>query len=714
MTDVNEWQVLKFQPWNSAPDVSFWQTFASLKLNKFQLDDQAQEITGYFTTGRSVDVPARFTVDDAAFQSAHGTQKKDTRDTDRARYEWQAPGLLFNTNTLEVMLWVAFKKLDKTTLLRNAGEKILDLILKSDEENIAVDHLNSFVLVTYADLKKHSFLYWFGFPALSPPTSFQYRVPPASVSSILSAKEQAHVLRGLLKLRRVSSETGAVKGNFAPFFVVERLNGGANSDHVVRVLDVHEWRALHHTPDDVNETIFGFVDPCPLKTNPGWPLRNFLALLTALPAEKAKCSRSIKIISFREHVHQFTTVPNDFEWKRSVVFEVRSDQTFMANGRLRQDVRVIGWEANVHGKMGPRVMKLGGILDPIRLAETSVDLNLKLMRWRQLPSLDLDLLARTKCLLLGAGTLGCYTARSLLSWGFRNITFVDNSTVSHSNPVRQPLFEFQDVGKPKGECAANALKRIYPLVNSQALNLTIPMAGHALSSPQLMEDAKTGLKTLEQLIESHDVVFLGTDSRESRWLPTVIASSKRKLLLNAALGFDSYLVMRHGVHPEQVNDDATKPSLGCYYCNDIVSPRDSLKDRTLDQMCTVTRPGLAPIAAATAVELLVAVLHSPQKKYVGADKPSDGSVPMGFIPHQLRGFLNAFQTMVITGEAFDKCIACSSKVLNAYAADGLGLLEKACNSTAYLEELTGLNQLTEEADSLIIDLEDSDEDGDMI
>jgi ubiquitin-like modifier-activating enzyme ATG7 len=145
-----------------------------------------------------------------------------------------------------------------------------------------------------------------------------------------------------------------------------------------------------------------------------------------------------------------------------------------------------------------------------------------------------------------------------------------------------------------------------------------------------------------------------------------------------------------------------------------VSPRDSLKDRTLDQMCTVTRPGLAPIAAATAVELLVAVLHSPQGKYVGADKPSDGSAPMGYIPHQLRGFLNAFQNLVITGESFDKCIACSSKVLDAYDADALGLLEKACNSTAYLEELTGLNQLTEEADSLMIDLEDSDEDGDMI
>jgi hypothetical protein len=48
------------------------------------------------------------------------------------------------------------------------------------------------------------------------------------------------------------------------------------------------------------------------------------------------------------------------------------------------------------------------------LAEQAVDLNLKLMRWRIMPELDLDKVSSTRCLLLGAGTLGCYVARALM------------------------------------------------------------------------------------------------------------------------------------------------------------------------------------------------------------------------------------------------------------------------------------------------------------
>ena len=50
-------------------------------------------------------------------------------------------------------------------------------------------------------------------------------------------------------------------------------------------------------------------------------------------------------------------------------------------------------------------------------------------------------------------------------WGVRNITFVDNGSISYSNPVRQSLFTFNDSierGTLKAEKAVEALKQIFP------------------------------------------------------------------------------------------------------------------------------------------------------------------------------------------------------------------------------------------------------------
>ncbi len=56
---------------------------------------------------------------------------------------------------------------------------------------------------------------------------------------------------------------------------------------------------------------------------------------------------------------------------------------------------------------------------------------------------------------------------------------------------------------------------------------------------------------LEELVKEHDVVFLLLDSREARWLPTVQSILHQKICLTIALGFDTFLVMRHGLSPTQ-------------------------------------------------------------------------------------------------------------------------------------------------------------------
>jgi ubiquitin-like modifier-activating enzyme ATG7 len=53
-------------------------------------------------------------------------------------------------------------------------------------------------------------------------------------------------------------------------------------------------------------------------------------------------------------------------------------------------------------------------MNPVHLAETAVGLNLKLMKWRLAPEIDLECLEKMRCLLLGAGTLGCNVARCLM------------------------------------------------------------------------------------------------------------------------------------------------------------------------------------------------------------------------------------------------------------------------------------------------------------
>lgn len=52
-----------------------------------------------------------------------------------------------------------------------------------------------------------------------------------------------------------------------------------------------------------------------------------------------------------------------------------------------------GWEPNERGRLGVRTADLGPAMDPARLAESAVELNLRLMRWRAAPTLDVGAIA---------------------------------------------------------------------------------------------------------------------------------------------------------------------------------------------------------------------------------------------------------------------------------------------------------------------------------
>ena len=124
------------------------------------------------------------------------------------------------------------------------------------------------------------------------------------------------------------------------------------------------------------------------------------------------------------------------------------------------------------------------------------------------------------------------------------------------------------------------------LNDTSDLDKACPMAEAAAGTPA-GDAADAEVHALDALVAAADCVFLLTDTRESRWLPTVVAAARGTLLVNVALGLDTFVVQRHG-HGGN--------GLGCYFCGDVAAPTNSTRDRTLDQQCTVSRPGLAPAA----------------------------------------------------------------------------------------------------------------------
>jgi ubiquitin-like modifier-activating enzyme ATG7 len=82
----------------------------------------------------------------------------------------------------------------------------------------------------------------------------------------------------------------------------------------------------------------------------------------------------------------------------------------------------IGWEKNEKQQMAPRCVDMSMSMNTEKLAENAVSLNLKLMKWRVAPDIDLNIVKDYKCLLLGSGTLGCNVARCLLVSGSAQAT----------------------------------------------------------------------------------------------------------------------------------------------------------------------------------------------------------------------------------------------------------------------------------------------------
>jgi len=660
--------VLRFAELHAAPDVAFWQRLTQEKLDVLRLDDAPIQVTGHLESSAAGGTSGKCLLSGVSFDKGMGS--------------FPAGSVLITAELRNFNRVEEFRdyitKGGRTARVVEASEA-LQVAISSGEALKDPKLLRPMLIIAFADLKKYHFAYTVGCPVLAPDPSWcSYKPAQLATEAGFSRSELVEISEHL--------RADAVLAAAGAFLLVKPSpDAGWTVKPLAELLEAS-------VADD--SFMIAFVDPSS-DDSPGWPLRNLLLLVAQhRPGQR-------RFLAFR-----------DTNLKTKAAEEQPRSRILFIDAAANSAAAVLTSpppaKAQFAGWTKIQTFDLTAFLDKKKIAADAVDLNVKLMKWRLLPDLKPEKMRDLRCLLLGAGTLGCAVARTLMGWGVRRITFVDSGKVAMSNPVRQSLFTFQDAAqsRPKAEAAAEAVMAIMPDAEAEAVQLEIPMPGHPHQKAEVLRQS---VEKLAALIRSHDVVCMLTDSRESRWLPSLMVAAAQEepdrtepapLGLTVALGFDSFLVSRQTY---------LQTASACYFCNDMSAPADSIAFRTLDQQCTVTRPGLSGLASNIAVELLAALTQHREgfaanfeasQASVGGGRGTalgsgDSTSPLGIVPHQIRGYLADFRLAPAETEPLRQCICCSPPILERYRGEGIEFITRITMNSAELEELSGLKAMKE-------------------
>ena len=108
-----------------------------------------------------------------------------------------------------------------------------------------------------------------------------------------------------------------------------------------------------------SERAIGFVDPSAVPTNPGWPLRNLLAYLRAVYPNDA--AQGFRILCWRDHEAPPPGATGGWKSRFGVVKQGAGEAAASTD-----KPSAVGWEKNIHGKLGARVADLAPMMDPTR------------------------------------------------------------------------------------------------------------------------------------------------------------------------------------------------------------------------------------------------------------------------------------------------------------------------------------------------------------
>ncbi len=158
---------------------------------------------------------------------------------------------------------------------------------------------------------------------------------------------------------------------------------------------------------------------------------------------------------------------------------------------------------------------------------------------------------RSRALVLGLGGLGSPVTQYLAAAGVGTLVLCDFDNVDLSNLQRQVLHHSADVGRPKAESAADAVRAINPDVEVIALN-------QFLQGDSLMEQVALA-----------DVVIDACDNFESRYaINEACVLARKPLVSGAAIRMEGQVTVFR-------NDRADAPCYRCLYRDDSGAGEDT-------------------------------------------------------------------------------------------------------------------------------------------
>lgn len=143
-----------------------------------------------------------------------------------------------------------------------------------------------------------------------------------------------------------------------------------------------------------------------------------------------------------------------------------------------------------------------------------------------------------KCLVVGAGGVGCEVLKNIAFAGFRTATVIDLDTIDVSNLNRQFLFRRESVGKPKAETAASAIRSMQPAISIEGIVANI-------------KDPRFGVN----YFKSFNIVCNALDNLDARrHVNRMCLAAKIPLIESGSTGYNG-------------NCSVHSPDVECYDCN---------------------------------------------------------------------------------------------------------------------------------------------------